>query len=153
MRGGLEIIWSWFTPEPNAMKNVKERSKAFYLSNCVPFCVTISGIHEIFVSSPNWCLTEACAQCNTVKMFSLGEWQTEGEDILNVKETTTRFKKFHFSSCYMSVQTVSTRKSLIRDIYQLSNPRGPLLNSLSEIAAIPPYVPHNQHCGAAPLPR
>ena len=107
--GCLEIIWSWFTPEPNAMKNVKERSKAFYLSNCVPFCVTISGIHEIFVSSPNWCLTEACAQCNTVKMFSLGEWQTEGEDILNVKETTTRFKKFHFLSYYMSLQTVSTR--------------------------------------------
>ena len=129
------------------MKNVKERSKAFYLSHCVPFCVTISGIHVIFYRP------KACAQCNTVKMFSPGEWQTEGEDILNVKETTTRFKKFHFSSCYMSVQTVSTRKSLIRDIYQLSNPRGPLLNSLSEIAAIPPYVPHNQHCGAAPLPR
>ena len=125
------------------MKNVKERSKAFYLSHCVPFCVTILSIHVIFVSSPKLVLS----------VILSGKWQTEGEDILNVKETTTRFKKFHFSSCYMSVQTVSTRKSLIRDIYQLSNPRGPLLNSLSEIAAIPPYVPHNQHCGAAPLPR
>ena len=126
----------------------KEVKHLFYLSHNVFF------LCNYFRYTCNFCIVpKACAQCNTVKMFSPGEWQTEGEDILNVKETTTRFKKFHFSSCYMSVQTVSTRKSLIRDIYQLSNPRGPLLNSLSEIAAIPPYVPHNQHCGAAPLPR
>ena len=135
------------------MKNVKERSKAFYLSHSVPFLCNYFRYTCNFCIVPKLMSHKACAQCSTVKMFSPGEWQTKGEDILNVKETTTRFKKFNFSSCYMSVQTVSTRKSLIRDIYQLSNPRGPLLNSLSEIAAIPPYVPHNQHCGAAPLPR
>ena len=40
-----------------------------------------------------------------------------------------------------------------RECFQLSNPRGPLLTSLAEIAAIPPYVPHNQHCTIPPLPR
>ena len=67
--GCLETIWSWFIPEPNAMKNVKERSKAFYLSHSVPFCVTISGIHVIFVSSPNWCLTKLVPSVTLSKCF------------------------------------------------------------------------------------
>ena len=42
---------------------------------------------------------------------------------------------------------------MLRANYQLTNPRGSLLASLAEIAALPPHRPHNQTCAAPPLPR